>query len=475
MSNTVNSIQTKRPLLMPETIFIAVWSIIVIAFCVTIIALIGPKNSIQDVQIEDSTGQIDETLLKNDLKELSTYKDMNVFVYVKNGKSSDNINEDTLNYARTDHPELLDEPKWADGWFIMTLNIESGNKSPGSGQIGTYYGEDVKINNSAQKASQDAGKSSFKERNWTEGLTQVADKSSKTMARPFYASPGLVIFLTLVVLFVSFVIYALTRYSRYLRDTAIEKLQAQTEKVDTTARHAGDVFVGKYVKRIKDSSHNLLEIYTDLLDDKDELLKLNVLTFGLAIFQTGTFHKSVNELVNETEIISDAITLYEHNDGWQEVWKNHTEETRESIQTLLTDSDFWVYQKQASDFNEQMGKLDEDMYSGEVDVDLIFQKIDTMNEQISSIIKDHLEGTLSVIDKPKKRDLIQKNVDLDTVDFKHRRRTIFNSYSHYPYYTPAVFYSGYTTGVNSYNSSTSTSGYGGSGGGFSGSGSSSSF
>src|SRR5699024_10745131 len=102
MSNTVNSIQTKRPLLMPETIFIAVWSIIVIAFCVTIIALIGPKNSIQDVQIEDSTGQIDETLLKNDLKELSTYKDMNVFVYVKNGKSSDNINEDTLNYARTD-------------------------------------------------------------------------------------------------------------------------------------------------------------------------------------------------------------------------------------------------------------------------------------------------------------------------------------------------------------------------------------
>ena len=152
----------KKFLLLTETwvLIIAFIGIIVVGNIVS--EMNSPKDSFQKIIVEDYTKKVDPILVEKELKKIKTHEDINVLVYAKNGQKGDNLNEDTLNYVRDKHPELITGDKWTDGWFIVSLNIESGDSLIGSGQVGTYYGENIKLVENEQLASQKAGYISFK-------------------------------------------------------------------------------------------------------------------------------------------------------------------------------------------------------------------------------------------------------------------------------------------------------------------------
>lgn len=466
----------KKFLLLTET-----W-VLIIAFIGIIVAgnivseMNSPKDSFQKIIVEDYTKKVDPILVEKELKKIKTHEDINVLVYAKNGQKGDNLNEDTLNYVRDKHPELITGDKWTDGWFIVSLNIESGDNLIGSGQVGTYYGENIKLVENEQLASQKAGYISFKKRDWSNGLIKTAEYSAKVMAQPF-PSPFVIGF-TQFILFAAVIIwYALTKISRHFKNKALIELSGLNEDIDQTMRTADNVLVGEYVERVRQESHKLLIRYTDMLDSIEFFKKLNWATYALKIGETYKSYKNIDDISDETDLVSKTITLYEHDNGWEDIWQEQTADTRESINEILNDSDFWAYQKDVERLQKSLEKADSEMYSRKVDVDKILKDIDKINKDVSEIVEDLMLLKVQNIDNDKERGMIEDHINREAYKRSTDNRNIFSHYSTYTYYTPTIFYAGYASGQQSYEASqsSSTSGYGGSGGGFSGSGSSSSF
>lgn len=470
-------VDERKKKLYPETIGLLSWIAVIAVLFVTALFISAPRDNFKNITVEDSTGKVDEILIEKELKKMNTYKPIDVFVYVKNGSPSDNLNEDTLNYVRDNHPDMISGDKWANGRFIISVNVQSGDSRPGSGQVGTYYGEDIKVGSSKELVAQKTGYSSFQETNWSQGIINVAQSSSGMMAQPIIGSAFFLFFMSAILILIGLVWFILTKLSRRFRDKAVNELDELTQDVDSTIRQADNVFVGQYVERIKESSRKLLIEYTDMLDSIKPLTKLTWKNLGLNFIKTYKFSYTVDEMSEETELVKKAITLYEKDNGWESVWNEQTQETRDSIDEILSDNSFWIHWSKAEELKKQMILIDEEMVSGQVDVDEIFQKVDKVNESVSSIVRQHMADSLHDVDNDEKRDSIESHIDSELSNKRYRRSNIFRNYSHYTYYTPAIYYAGYSSGVSSYNNSqsSSSSGYGGSGGGFSGSGSSSSF
>lgn len=150
-------------------------------------------QNLESVTIEDSTGMLNEQRLRDALEELDFNEPTDVAVYARNGEYSDDINTKTLEFAKSSHPEWISaKPEdygdyWADGLFIITLSIEGR----GDGQIGTYFGEDRKVSESAMESIHEAGYDDFNLSRWTDGVIAVADQAAVIMNRPWYEHPAL--------------------------------------------------------------------------------------------------------------------------------------------------------------------------------------------------------------------------------------------------------------------------------------------
>lgn len=451
-----------------------------------VFALTGKKAEVTSVEVFDQTtgGEygdhtlIDDELIKKELLGKKAYSDLDVVVYAKNGDSSDNLNEDTLNFARSKHPEWISGDKWADDVFIISLNVESDPTSRiGSGQVGTYFGENVKIEGEeSQHKIQEKGYSYFRSNDWNGGILTIADIAIHRINSP-------ILFKLAGLGFGGLSFAAGIGYYAYGRKTlsalkeADDELNALSYNVDNYVRNAGNVLVGNYASRISDSSNKVLHTYTDLLDERDGLIKNARNTVTSNSHKVYSLKDKTLDLKHEVELVTDAMLIYEKDEGWREAWKRQTEELRIAIRDVRENISHQgsTISRIETEFNE----INNRYYQGTEDVDLLLDRIDYLHQEISDIVGTESERQLMRIDDNKKRKYVQEGLNKE-LHRRHRSRhsSLFSYYSPYPYYTYATYSTGYSNGVHSYQasqSSSSNSSYGGSGGGFSGSGSSSSF
>ena len=116
------------------------------------------------VQVEDRAGVLDRSTLLPALEGIEFHEPTRVVVYTYNGRAEDNLNEEVLRFARTEHPEWIsaDGQKWADGLFIFALD-------PVGRHVGTYMGEDRKVSLEQRSDIQDAARDLLRDAQWTDG------------------------------------------------------------------------------------------------------------------------------------------------------------------------------------------------------------------------------------------------------------------------------------------------------------------
>lgn len=489
MSQTVSERTSLRDEPHKENRVFGVGVVLILLYVVAMFIVSMPKGDVQSVTIEeeisaggDPEGFVDEVLVENELSDISTYKDLNMFVYVKEGDSSDNLNEDTLEYMRANHPELITGDKWTDGWFILSLNIESGDASPGSGQVGTYFGEDVKVGESVQQHIQEQGYDLFRERNWSGGLIESAEEAGSLMAKPFYAGAGFILVTAAVPFGLLGLFVIMTRASRSTRIKAMDSLRDNVEGVDEYIRNADTVLVGEYASQIRTTADSVLRSYTDLLDRRDKIEKLrwNQLAFNYSVIRS--VYKDADDFVNKVDMVSDAMTIYEKDAGWKEAWFRQTQEVRSAINGLLVGemSRDREMRNRGNYARKWIEDVDSRLYEGKENVDLLFKQVDEIQQFVSDATKAYMDEQLAMESNTSRRGYIERGIESERLSYRNRRRTsLFTYHSRGYIYTPMIYTAGYSSGASSYtsaqSSSSSSSGYGGGGGGFSGAGSSSSF
>ncbi|GAA4283888.1 hypothetical protein GCM10022261_14190 [Brevibacterium daeguense] len=477
--------------------------LLVVALAILTAVLSRPDHQISRVDVVDEAQVLDPTLVEQEIAELRAYEPTRVLVYAKSGEAGDNLNEETLAFAR-DNPELDlisgDGQKWADGVFIVALSVESDGTDggPGSGQVGTYFGEDIKIESlDAQQRIQSQGYDAFRARDWSRGVIEVTESAVSAMAKPFYASG---VFLTVSTAVVVLLLLAhagvVTGFARsYQRNRrrfgetteGIHALMSETELIPDTG----------FGSRVKSTAHELLNDYTYLLDERqhiDErpLLALSAFNFPL-LKKMQSFGSEVTDVSESSAMLATAVTLYSRQPGWQETWKAEIGQLRADVAEAASSQEIrhrlfdrrlgW----ELNDFCQRtLRRLDELEASGltgdEAALDSGLSELTVLRRQLADLMNRVLAEATSHEPKRDAVPFIERAIR--NHDDPHRRRRSLTGYYDPPHYmSPIAFSTGYGIGLQQHqqhqtqqsSSSSSTTGYGSSGGGFSGAGSSSSF
>ena len=93
-----------------------------------------PDASITEVHIADDAAVLDPTLIEEQISDLAVHRPTRVVVLTRDGEVSDNINEQTLAWARL-NPDLDllsdDGEKWKDGTLLITASVEANGEGGG--------------------------------------------------------------------------------------------------------------------------------------------------------------------------------------------------------------------------------------------------------------------------------------------------------------------------------------------------------
>jgi hypothetical protein len=154
-------------------------------------SLAPTAKNLTGLSVDDTAGVLSEKRLKAALDGVTFHRPTRVAVYTRQGEYADSLNDKTLEYARSDHPEWIsDDPRddgdyWADGLYIVSLSVEEDNH----GQIGTYFGEDRAVNDKTMEKIHEAGTENFRHGRWTDGVADVVKEGAKLIERPWYQNP----------------------------------------------------------------------------------------------------------------------------------------------------------------------------------------------------------------------------------------------------------------------------------------------
>lgn len=145
----------------------------------------------RSVTVRDTTASVDRDELEEELAgvDFRTQVDLVVLVLdvTDHGASpSDDLalNDAVLDHARTTDTSLLspDGQFFADGTVIIALD-------PDNRFVGTYAGEDVKLDDGEFTAVQDAMKDDARDRDWEVALVSGAEKYADLLLRPWWQKP----------------------------------------------------------------------------------------------------------------------------------------------------------------------------------------------------------------------------------------------------------------------------------------------
>ena len=466
-------------------------------------------QNLESVSVDDGAGVINEQRLRDALDEIDFNEPTKVAIYTREGKYSDNINTETLKYARDVHPEWISQKEedygdyWADGIFIITLSIEGER----TGQVGTYYGEDRKVSTSQMETIHEAGFADFKVARWTDGVIEIADQGARIMNRPWYLSPGL--WWTTAIgggggLLIWWAALAMRASRRKNFASAFEKgrkhltnvtLDLQSTELaartlPTGSRHAADLerrfadFMAKY--RVSFEAQQELEA-----SDK----KLRSSSKG--VNRAEVFSSTAANLDATDDAIIAAAALYTRSASWEDAWRAQTAPLLEDLAELpelTSDSAQGTEPARAAldsfghSAKQRVEQIGTDLKSETIDVDTALDQLAELRQELTEKLEVLSAAQIEAFAKTKdeKEDMRRQMAKArDKRDSVHAGGSILDVTGSAGFFWRVNAYNiGYNSGVDAVKSSRQaasssssgiSSGYSGGGGSFSGAGGSSRF
>lgn len=462
-----------------------------------------PDAPVTGVEVEDSSGLLDPTGIREAASGLRAYRPTRIVVIADRGAAGQNLNEKTLSWARA-HPDAdllsADGRVWADGVFLIALSV-TADGSAGSephGDIGVYMGEDLKVSNGAQRDIQDAGKDAFRERNWTQGIVDTARAGTGLLARPLWASPALAVSVAVILAcLLAFSAYLLTGLRRRFGQAAVA-FDDGTRDIDERARSTEFIPDAGFGAHVRAAAADLLRRYESLLGLRDAIASTPIVALGglnpRLRRRIRTLEADTAQLRTEARMVERSARLYGRDEGWQAVWSEEVDETRTFLRSALTDSAIRFRASDAARMDlaefaqEALAELEEIETRGitgsaaEVDAGLV--RIGQLRAQLSQRMNRILEETLPADARQAK--CIREGIEQRRRREAERSSSLTGFVDRGSVFVPTAYAAGWSIGMQNYQSAQSpgsagvsgggyTTGYGGSAGGFSGAGSSSSF
>ncbi|MFC8302892.1 DUF5129 domain-containing protein [Specibacter sp. NPDC057265] len=454
-------------------------------------------DSPTSIVVEDTAGVLYQPQLVPALEAIDFREPTQVVVYTRNGKYSDNFNEEVLRYARAEHPEWIsaDGQKWADGLFIFAFD-------PVGRQVGTYMGEDRKVSLSKQEAIQDSVKDLFREAQWTDGTIAGVEKGAKLINQPWYQSAAFIITTSIAggLAVLGFGTWAAVRaVNRKKAADNIKRGDAGYSSVslalDVTELNAKTIpESSSYGALVLEKYRNFSNLYNRAGDlnqqahgfSKKELAKAK------NVKVTKKYADLATELDDLDDVIADTNTLLNKYAGWGEAWDRQVQPLAEDLEELSA----LLSQREARDVpttaalasfqsekRAELQALAADFESERLTPEQALDRLKALRKDLTKLLQQHSSAMINKYaknsaEKDKMRESMEKSRRNDP---RVRQSNILGAvYGWNTFYSVHSFQNGYQSGKSAVDSSRSSSsgsstGYGSSGGSFSGSGSSSRF
>lgn len=456
---------------------------------------------LSDVVVEDTAGVLDLNTLLPAIHTIDFHEPTKVAIYTRNGKATDNLNEEVLRFARSEHPEWLsdDSQKWADSLFIFALD-------PTGRQVGTYMGEDRKVSLEQREDIQGATSELFRDAQWTDGTIIGVERAAALMNRPWYKSPVLWGISSIV----GFAGAATVGGKLYMRrHYASRSRKFLAEGNSSYASVTMDLEVTELNARtIPDSSrygHMVLEKYREFLVKYGELTPLSAKANGLTDKEKQRkenakmlegFAADAAHLDGLDDVIADTNMLLNMGSGWPEAWDRQLApliEDLEDINQLLESKDSAPDSPTALGLSRFASLTAKDIESWGAQLagktltpEDALDRIRDTRKELTGLLRDHSETVIAHYAKDKAEATLMRDA-MRTPSARGTRRSSNTSilgtvYPANQFWSVVGFNSGFESGKSSVeesrnpsSSTGSSTGYGSSGGSFSGSGSSSRF
>ncbi|MFZ3453543.1 DUF5129 domain-containing protein [Arthrobacter sp. 7Tela_A1] len=459
-----------------------------------------------DIVVDDTAGVLDLNTLLPALEGVQFRDPTTVAIYTfrsEPGREFDDgdtfMNEETLRYAREEHPEWIsaDGQKWADGLFIFSLDPEGR-------WIGTYFGEDRKVDSGAAEDIREEAGEYFADAQWTDGTLAGVEEAAKLINRPWYLNPALWVLAGGIVL-VAAAVWLAVITTRRKRLAANRKLIAAAERsyssvsmdLDATEVNARTIpDSSTYGARVLEEYRTFMARYntaTELGNQVRALSEKDLRRRG-STKPVEEFAELSAALDGIDDVIADTNTLLNMAPGWEAAWDRQVAPLLEELDKL----DELLEDKTGKDsataaallaFRTHCRRRLQAAAAGLAEESLTpEQALDVLHDagsELAVLLKNHAETVIAeAAEDDAERELMREALE----ESRDRPRRYRDGYrpsildTAYPNYlwTVSAFSSGVSSGSSSIESarsaaSGSASGYGASGGSFSGSGSSSRF
>ena len=452
------------------------------------------------VQVEDRAGVLDRSTLLPALEGIEFHEPTRVVVYTYNGRAEDNLNEEVLRFARTEHPEWIsaDGQKWADGLFIFALD-------PVGRHVGTYMGEDRKVSLEQRSDIQDAARDLLRDAQWTDGTIAGVRRAAELINQPWYQSIAF-----LVAAWVTagtaalgagawLIVRAVTRSaSRKEIERGDQSYANVSMDLEVTELNAATIPASsRYGSQVLEKHRTFLNRYNlaSGLANRVHALSKGALGIRRNLKLAREYADAASELDALDDVIADSNALLNRGSTWQTAWDRQLAPFRSDLAGLeqlltrrhaqgdsATAAALRSFRDQSlRDIERWTADLAEERISPEKALDRLYEA----RTRLAGLLENHAATVIDGYAKTgREAELMRKEMAAAQEGLNHKRRSYEPSilgtvYPSYQFFSVATFNSGFNTGVSSVSSARggdgSTTGYGSSGGSFSGSGSSSSF
>jgi uncharacterized membrane protein YgcG len=453
------------------------------------------------VQVEDTAGVLDQSTLVPALESIDFYETTRVVIYTYNGRTEDNLNEEVLRFARTEHPEWIsaDGQKWADGLFIFALD-------PVGRHVGTYMGEDRKVSLEQRNDIQDAAKDLLRDAQWTDGTIAGVRRAAELINQPWYRSAAFLItaWVTAGIAALGAAAWIIVR--GVTRSTSRKEIERGDQSyanvsmdLDVTELNAGTIpESSRYGGHVLEKHRTFLNRYNTAsgLSNKVHALSGRELGRRKNLKLAREYADAASELDALDDVIADTNALLNRASTWPTAWDRQLAPFRKDLaglEQLLTkrhgqgDSATAAALRSFRDQSlREIERWTAELAEGKITPEKALDRLYDARSRLAVLLENHAETVIQSFAKnDREAQLMRKEMEAaqDGLNRKGRRTyepsilgTVYPSYS---FFSVATFNSGLNTGVSSVSSARggggSTTGYGSSGGSFSGSGSSSGF